>query len=419
MKLKNTILLFLVLCLSVFTGCKKDDGPENPALKEVTNRTVLMYLFQDTNLVEELTNNINDLELGWVPGTEGTMLVYVDASTRMTQFGGKPVLLEITHDETNLIVSKVVKVYEDADATNAEVFRKVQEDAIAMYPAESYGLIIGGHGNGFFVKQNKKGLSGSDRWSNNFLDIDVIANNLPVHYDFIMFDACLMGETTTLYQLRKATDYVVASVELSPGSGFAYRSDLKALFAQPNADLYTFARETINYYQNTEEGKPELKELGYVTLGVYRMSAMENLAAVTKKVSTKLNLKYDDLRESVIKFTNYPNMKIASSMYYPSDKTYSLKPYYYDMGLLKLLLIEMEEQGLARELDNAIFDVVIQRQIAISEGFLKNNSNYYEFSANLSFFIPDDNNIYISGQSDAFYNRFEWSAAAGFTSNWK
>lgn len=416
--MKKTLLLISgVLGLAVLTGCQQDKGA---AEKGQTNRTVLTYLFQDTNLAEPLTSNINEIEQGWDDETDGTMLIYVDPSTKMTQFGGKPVLLEITHDTTNIIVSKVVKVYEDADATDPNVLRKVQEDVIAMYPADSYGLIFSGHGNGFMVNSDdkSKGISGSDRWSDRVLNVDDIAKNLLVHYEFIIFDACLMAETSTLYQLRNGVDFVVASVELSPGDGFAYRSDLKSLFTQPKADLYTFVAGTANYYQNDPVGQRGLDD-NYMTIGVYRLSEMNRLAEVTKKVVTKLNLKYDDLRQKITNIISDPNNEMSSSMFYPNLKKYAQNPYYYDLGLLRILLIEAGDEDLSVELHNAINSVAIQDKIATSGTFYANNVNYFKWTAGMSFYIPHTFDPQMKFQTDAFYNRYEWSAATGFTNKWE
>lgn len=413
------ISIFLIgslLCLSVFTSCKKEDTPTSPALKAQTSRTVLTYMFQDSNLWEALTANINDMERGWDPATDGTLLVYVDASTAITQFDGKPVLLEITHDTTNLIVSRVVKVYPDLDAAKTEVFRQAQQDAIEMYPADSYGLIFSGHGNGFMVNATAnhytKSVSGSDRWSADGLDIDVIANNTLTHYDFIIFDACTMGETSTLYQLRKVTDFVVASVELTPGSGFGYRSDIQALFTQPKADLYSFANGSTAYYRYTEEGKDEVAT-NYFTLGIYRMSAMEKLAEATKTAFDKLAFNYPDLETEILKIIGTTGF--MNSLYYPRDKKLIPTTWYYDLGLIPMLLNAKGEAELAHELRSAINEVVIQKHFVLPQPFTTDNEKYSDSTANLSFYIPSVEPT-LKLQDDAFYTRFEWSTASGFTS---
>lgn len=402
-----------LLCLSLFTNCKKEE-PFSPALKAQTSRIVLAYMFQDTNLWEELIQNINDMESAWDPATDGTLLVYVDASTAITQFDGKPVLLEITHDSTNLIASRIVKIYPDTDAANVEVFRQAQQDVIEMYPADSYGLIFSSHGNGFMVTSPKaKAISGSDRWSAKGLDIDVIANNVLTHYDFMIFDACTMAESATLYQLRKATDFVVASVEISPGSGFGYRSDIKALFTQPKADLYSFAKGSASFYWPTSFGNVEIKK-GYFTLGVYRMSAMEDLAKVVKAALNKLSLNNLDLLDEMLKIIGQPGFE--NSMYYPRDYALAQESWYYDFGLIPMILNANGEQELAKDMRAAINRVVMQNHNVYPEAFATANAKYRDSTANLSFYLPAVNaDPIFKFQDEVFYSRFEWSTASGFT----
>lgn len=412
----NKILISSIVCLVILSGCKKKEDSGEPTLER--KRTVLMYLFQDSNLWEALTQNINDVEQGWNNDSDGTMLIYVDPSTRITQFGGKPVLLEIKHDKTDVIISKVVKVYQDKDATDAEVFKKAQQDAIDMYPAQSYGLIISGHGDGFFVNYDTKGMSGSDRWSKKGLDVDVMANNLATHYDFIILDACLMAEATTLYELRDKTDFVMASAELSPGDGFAYSSALNALFTQPRADLATFANHTGKYYRENPIGQDYVNYFKTcITLGVYRMEQAENIAAVTKKAIEALGLQYDELREAFTEIVTDPEKGIETAMYYPSSDPYQ-ELYYYDMGLLIMLLKDNNQQALADELDQAIYKFVIQNQFAVSPEFEDRNPNYLKYAKNFSFYLPHSKG-FTDYNDEAFYKRFDWAEAAGFSNKWE
>lgn len=418
----NKILIYSILFLLVLSGCNKSNdsiAPEEDSIstKDTTQRTVLMYMFQDTDLWMELTKNVNDIEQGWNDGIDGTMLVYLDPSPKITQFGGKPVLLKIQHDSTDLIVSKVVKVYQDRDAADADVFKQVQQDAIDMYPADSYGLIISGHGSGFFVDEATKGLGGSDRWGNNSLDIDVISKNMATYYDFIILDACTMGETTTLYQLRNATDFVVASVEESPGDGFAYRSALAALFTQPQADLFTFSSYTSRYYRDDPDGQASVPSEGYVTIGVYRMSEIEKVASVTKQAIDTLNSQYNQLHDAITELIADPERETPSSLYYPCDMDYKA-PWYYDMGLLVELLKNEDHDDLAEELNNALDKFVIQSNFVFSDNFTSENPNYQTYTKNVSFYLPHSEGS-TNHIDNAFYNRFDWAAAAGFSTKWE
>lgn len=183
--MKNTFAFMLLACCFLFglTGCaEKGEDSEPIPVPERTNRTVLAYIVGDMNLWNRLEESINLMEKGWNDEIDGKLLVYLDNSNHITQFG-QPVLLEITHDESDLIVSKVVKYYPDQDAGNPNVMQGVLNDAINLYPADSYGLIIGAHGNGWIPEltadSEMRGLSGSERYGSS-LEIDALANILPL-----------------------------------------------------------------------------------------------------------------------------------------------------------------------------------------------------------------------------------------------
>lgn len=60
-----------------------------------------------------LDESLNEIEAGWEDGTDGNLIVYLDKSPYLTQFSS-PVLLKIRHDETDRIVSEVIKYYPES-----------------------------------------------------------------------------------------------------------------------------------------------------------------------------------------------------------------------------------------------------------------------------------------------------------------
>ncbi len=111
-------------------------------------------MIDDHNLWDGFEMTLNQLEAGWDEQTDGNLLVYLDPSPKLTQFP-TPVLLKISHDETDAIRSEVVKTYPEQDAVDHDVMRGVLEDAIALYPARlaradhrnpRFGLVPQKHG---------------------------------------------------------------------------------------------------------------------------------------------------------------------------------------------------------------------------------------------------------------------------------
>lgn len=406
--MKKLYSIFIALTfLMTLSGCKKD---ESPALQNATKRTVVAYLFGDVNLWEAMVMSVNQMEAGWNPETNGTLLVYLDASPHLTQFGA-PVLLEIQHDKSDLIASRVVRTYPDRDAADPKVFAEVLRDAAELYPADSHGLILGGHGSGWLIspEQHSKSIGNSERFSGPFMDIDVLAAALPIHYDFIVFHACLMAESATFYQLRDKTDYVVASVESLPVYAYPYHLATASLFTQPNADLHCFVTQSQNYY--TTEVPPA--HFSYATFGVYRMAAMEALAAQTKKALERLNNHYPSMLTYAYDATvNDPQARGLLS--YPHSEPQGIL--FFDFGVLYQQVKSVDVVA-AEQLRQAVGKVAIIHR-AVS-GTL--DLTPYAPTLGLSYYIPYPAATMpmFEPYNKAFYTRFGWSAASGFTSKWE
>ena len=95
---------------------------------------------------------------------------------------------------------------------------------VRSYPANHYGLILWNHGGG------PVGGYGSDsHFDGDGLSLEEIREALghsvmaDSAFDFVAFDACLMGSAETAGCLDGYADYVIASPELEPQHGYDYR----------------------------------------------------------------------------------------------------------------------------------------------------------------------------------------------------
>ena len=105
--------------------------------------------------------------------------------------------------------------------------------SVKNYPADRYALIFWDHGGGTLT-----GFGMDDLFSGD-LQIDEILEAIKksgVHFDFVGFDACLMGTLETAFSLKDCADYLIASEEEEPGYGWYYTGWLKALEKNPSLD---------------------------------------------------------------------------------------------------------------------------------------------------------------------------------------
>ncbi|MBR5178036.1 MAG: hypothetical protein IKW90_04485 [Lachnospiraceae bacterium] len=106
--------------------------------------------------------------------------------------------------------------------------------SVKNFPADRYGFIFWNHGGGTMAG------FGMDDLANGDLSLDEISDAFDksgVKFDFVGFDACLMGTIETAYALSDNASYLIAAEEEEPGYGWYYTSWLKALSQNPSVDM--------------------------------------------------------------------------------------------------------------------------------------------------------------------------------------
>lgn len=99
--------------------------------------------------------------------------------------------------------------------------------AQSAFPANRYGIILWDHGGGTI-----SGFGYDEYFSNDTLTLENLSNAFAasdVLFDFIGFDACLMATAETAYALEPYADYLIASEETEPATGWAYTDWLTEL----------------------------------------------------------------------------------------------------------------------------------------------------------------------------------------------
>ena len=99
------------------------------------------------------------------------------------------------------------------------------------YPADRYGLILWNHGAGTMM-----GFGYDEYFPEDMLELSDLSAALSdggVHFDFIGFDACLMATVEVAAALMPYADYLVASEESEPCTGWSYTDWLTALESDP------------------------------------------------------------------------------------------------------------------------------------------------------------------------------------------
>ncbi len=135
------------------------------------------------------------------------------------------------------------------------------------YPADRYGLIFWDHGGGSVYGFGYDELHPSDSL---FLpDISNALERAGVKFDFVGFDACLMASVEVAYTLEPYADWLIASQETEPSTGWEYSSWLSELSDNPSLPTSELAGVIIRDYARTSEDTDtlsciSLREMPYV-----------------------------------------------------------------------------------------------------------------------------------------------------------
>ena len=188
--------------------------------------------------------------------------------------------------------------------------------AMAEYaPAKRYGMVCAGHGQAWLprdVVNGKKDLSrfgvdGYHPWvqaagaettrafgeDNVMLNIPELASAIEysgVELDYILFDACFMSNIETIYDLRNAANYIIASPCEIMGKGFPYERTLPYLFTD-NGNTTNYDGAAESYYKYYRDEYTQSARCG--SIAVYDCAEIEALAEATKSVVVSAKEEYN------------------------------------------------------------------------------------------------------------------------------
>ncbi len=242
---------YMLCCLLsvLLLGCSEDDD----IVKYSNKNAIFIYMAADNDLDYFAIQNINQMERYFSENQiSNAVYVYVDrVKNRKTSH---PCLYKVKADNTDLIVSEIIKTYPEQNSSNAEIFVSALKDAIAFSRKgneQIKGLVLWSHGSAWLPKAeilNSKRASisltrsfGIDITTEESqepyeMDITELAEKLrPFHYDFLVFDACFMSSIEVLYEMRNSFDYIVSSPTEVLATGFPYKEILPELLSNnPN-----------------------------------------------------------------------------------------------------------------------------------------------------------------------------------------
>ncbi len=143
-------------------------------------------------------------------------------------------------------------------------------------PAKKYALVLWDHGGGA-----KTGLFIDELYDGDTMYINEIGDalrDIGVHFEAVLFDACMMANLETAYQIRESANWMIASEEVVPGEGTDIKGWLQELLNNPGMDGRELGRCVCDMteirYANMEDRQYE----ALMTWSVIDLSRIERMA---------------------------------------------------------------------------------------------------------------------------------------------
>ena len=299
--------------------------PEGATLADIPNkrRVFVLFSFGYNNLSYDLNEDIKDMVSGKLPGygfEEDVVLVLRQGTAKGSNYNlpSSPVLTHV-YSRGEQIVHDTLRVYADTTvATRKTIVNEVLTLAKNRFPAKSYGMLLSSHGtgwapqgycysppdksNGTIFGLNTSLYDGPAKYHEESpllksigahyngsaarsieINIPDLADAIPMHLDYILFDACFMGAVEVAYELKDKCDKICFSQTEVLAGGMDYKNLLTVLFDENGTDITVCAK---NYFDMYKDQKASY--MRSATVSVVDCRKLDPLAEIVTKHSTAI-----------------------------------------------------------------------------------------------------------------------------------
>ena len=321
------------------TGCDLNGGDGPDPVPDEYDRVVILYSVGYNTISDYLKGDIQELidaPSASLPirGGKKAFLVLTHQTARAYDFSTptSPMLLRISRNyDGSARCDTLVTLEKGVRAIDVPVCRGILEYIGEHFPSQHYGMIFSSHGTGWLPKGyygtekddddvtiwaaprplgtgildeelpegavpytlpdpddipvkslgNEVEQIASGRTVAYEMDLPEFVQACPLHLDYLLMDACLMGGIETAYEFRHIADYIGFSAAEIPAEGFWYTGIPKHLFQDTPA---TPMGVCIDFYNKslTRSGSQQTAVVSYIDC-----SKLEEFAQVSARIFEK------------------------------------------------------------------------------------------------------------------------------------
>ena len=250
----------------LLAACHKDDHTEQTkeVAKKNDRRTVLVYVAGDNNLTSYFASDLEQMMQGMKGvSSDNKLILFVD------QQGKKPFFMQVENGDTLRLKTMPAEL----KSSDPETLYEALKYAAVNFPAESYGLVLWGHADGWITRGSDAAAHAAGRgaapkraygidetgrktWMNIPGMAEALSRRLSDSQElaklrFIVADCCCFMCVENVYELRNCADCIIGSPAEIPGEGAPYHTLVPAMFGRQD-DVYSQIVEA--YYAQESQG---------------------------------------------------------------------------------------------------------------------------------------------------------------------
>ncbi|MGN1388518.1 MAG: clostripain-related cysteine peptidase [Bulleidia sp.] len=173
------------------------------------------------------------------------------------------------------------------DMTDPDTLTDFIRDGVSRYPSsDRLFLILWDHGGG-----SVSGYGHDELYPNGTMNVSEFSDalkNADVKFDAVGFDACLMANAETALAASPYADYLIASEETEPGTGWYYTGWITALSENPSISTVELGKQIIDDFIGADTSSGEKTTLSITDLAEFETLVPPALKAFSESLNDEI-----------------------------------------------------------------------------------------------------------------------------------
>lgn len=268
------VILFLFVALVLFV----DDDEETFSKFNSGNDTyTLMVYICGADLESEegaATSDIDEMLKANIDEKLNILLCTGGASSWQNNYGISSSATQI-YKINSLNNLELLKEFDGKrDMTDPNTLYEFINYGINNFNTNKYGLIMWDHGGGAISGYGYDENANDPEETITISELKSVLDKFDKKFDFIGFDACLMANVETAYSLRDKANFLIASEETEPGSGWEYTSLINKISSNTSENAGNIGKVIVDRFIKENNDFSNFEE---ATLSVIDLSKINDL----------------------------------------------------------------------------------------------------------------------------------------------